>query len=122
VSTSHIGITISRSQGVQEWLESTRFLQIHGSNFEDILHDVQHESTDSYIRSVPNQDDCIQDSFYGRFFDTVERMSLRLMTSRNGRIGMVPQKAMKGDLVCILFGCSLPVYYGEASIMIISLL
>ncbi len=36
-------------------------------------------------------------------------MSLRLMTSRNGRVGMVPEKAIKGDLVCILFGCSVPV-------------
>lgn len=36
-------------------------------------------------------------------------MSLRLMVSRNGRIGMVLEKAMKEDLVCVLFGCSVPV-------------
>jgi hypothetical protein len=39
----------------------------------------------------------------------VVRMSLRLMVSRDGRIGMAPEKAMKGDLVCILYGCSIPV-------------
>ncbi|KAI1330007.1 hypothetical protein F5Y16DRAFT_408888 [Xylariaceae sp. FL0255] len=43
---------------------------------------------------VPKLDEDIMDSFFGRFFDTVVRMSLRLM---------------KGDLVCVLLCCSVPV-------------
>lgn len=41
-------------------------------------------------------------------------MSLRLMVSRNGRIGMVAEKAIKGDLVCVLVGCSVPVLLRES--------
>ncbi|GAB1319607.1 Heterokaryon incompatibility protein-domain-containing protein [Madurella fahalii] len=43
------------------------------------------------------------------FFDTVVRMSLRLMVIRSGRIGLVSEKVRKGDLVGVLFGCSVPV-------------
>ena len=93
----------------QDWFWSTRELLIHGNSFESILCDVGKDNTDVLVRSVPNQNEYIQDCFYGRFFDTIVRMSLRLMTSCNGRIGMVPHKAIKGDLVCILFGCSVPV-------------
>lgn len=50
----------------------------------------------------------LQDSFYGRFYDTVERMTLRLMTTCNGRLGMIGRKAKKGDLICILVGCNVP--------------
>jgi hypothetical protein len=90
----------------QRWFESSRDLQIHGRRFEDILRDLEHNSTN---RSPLNLDEEKQKSFYNRFYDTVTRMSLRLMTSHNGRIGMVQQRAMKGDLVCVLLGCSVPV-------------
>ena len=93
----------------QEWFISTRLLRIRGYSLEDLLRDVQNGGTDTDVYSAPNQDEYIQDSFYGRFFDTVKRMSMRLMTSRNGRIGTVTRNAMKGDLICILFGCSVPV-------------
>lgn len=49
------------------------------------------------------------DAFYNRFFDTVVRMSLRLIVTQAGLIGSGPDKVMKGDLVCVLFGCSVPV-------------
>lgn len=93
-------------QEFQHWFQSTRLLRIHGTSFEKILRDIRHNCTDA---STPNQDEWIQDSFYGRFFDIVERLALRLMTSRNGRIGMAPRNAEKGDVICILFGCSVPI-------------
>ncbi|KAF1850140.1 uncharacterized protein K460DRAFT_422571 [Cucurbitaria berberidis CBS 394.84] len=93
----------------EDWFQFTRLLRIHGNSFEEILRDVQNDGTDAFVDTAPNQDEYIQDSFYGRFFDIVERMSLRLMTSCNGRIGMVPQRAIKGDLICVLFGCSVPI-------------
>jgi hypothetical protein len=49
------------------------------------------------------------DTFFGRFFDTIVRMSLRLMVTRSGRIGLVSEKVRKGDQVVVLFGCSVPV-------------
>ncbi|OJJ75593.1 hypothetical protein ASPBRDRAFT_37887 [Aspergillus brasiliensis CBS 101740] len=33
----------------------------------------------------------------------------RLMISSKGYIGLVPAKAQEGDLICVLFGCSVPV-------------
>ncbi|KAJ2992241.1 hypothetical protein NUW58_g2233 [Xylaria curta] len=98
----------SAPKELREWFRWTRSLEIHGRSFESILRDNQQVFIDS-PGSAPNQDEFIFDSFYGRFFDIVVRLSFRLMVSCNGRIGMVSEKAMKGDLVCVLFGCSVPV-------------
>lgn len=92
----------------RNWFESTRRLRIHGNSFEEDLMAVLKDAPEISELNFPPQDEYIQDSFYGRFFDVVERMSLRLMTSCNGRIGMASPKAIKGDLICILFGCSIP--------------
>jgi hypothetical protein len=93
----------------RDWFQSVRFMEIHGGTFESHLRAIHDESTASWIHSPPNQDEYVQDSFYGRFFDVVERLALRLTTTRDGRIGMVPCKAKQGDLICILFGCSVPI-------------
>ncbi|KAJ6019738.1 hypothetical protein N7499_003179 [Penicillium canescens] len=98
---------------LQIWFDCTRSLQIHRHNFESILRDSSHqadiEPPGPEGHSTPNQDEYYHDTFFGRFFDTVVRLSLRLMVSRNGHIGMVSERAMKGDLICVLFGCSVPV-------------
>jgi hypothetical protein len=93
----------------QQWFERIRSLRIHGHSFESILRDAHLADIDSFLRSTPKQDEYIQDSFYGRFFDNIERLAMRLMTTHNGRVGMAPGKAIKGDLVCILYGCNVPV-------------
>jgi hypothetical protein len=93
----------------RDWFQSVRSLTIHGRTLVSYLRANHDEGTESWIHTVPNQDEYIQDSFYGRFFDVVERLALRMMTTRAGRIGMVPHKAMQGDLICILFGCSVPI-------------
>lgn len=92
----------------RKWFNSTQSLCFDGGSLEHILKSVQDERTAALIHSAPNQDEYIQDSFYGRFFDTVVRMSLSLMTSCEGRVGMVTEKAVEGDLVCVLYGCSVP--------------
>jgi hypothetical protein len=99
----------SVSKEFHQWLERVRSLRVHGTSLENILRDAHQSGVDSAVTYTPEQDEYVQDSFYGRFFDTVERMSLCLMTSSTARLGMVPEGAMKGDLVCILFGCSVPV-------------
>jgi Heterokaryon incompatibility protein (HET) len=93
----------------QQWFERVRSLNIHGHSFESILREAHLADLGSFLRSTPNQDEYIQDSFYGRFYDNIERLAMRLMTTHNGRIGMAPGKAHKGDLVCILYGCNVPV-------------
>ena len=54
------------------------------------------------------------DSFPSTDIDAVERIwrftrTCRMATTCNGRIGMVPREARKGDLVCVLFGMDVPV-------------
>ncbi|KAI1161520.1 heterokaryon incompatibility protein-domain-containing protein [Nemania serpens] len=92
----------------QEWFDWTKPLQIQGHSFESILYNGMGASI-NFLSSALNQDENIMDTFFGRFFDTVVKRSLRLMVTCNGRIGLAPEKAMKGDLVCVLFGCSVPV-------------
>jgi len=92
----------------QDWFDTVRRLPIKSHLFEDILRSFQDQSSGSKIRSAPNQDEYIQDSFYGRFIDVVQRLELRLSTTCDNRIGMVPRTARTGDLICILFGCSVP--------------
>ncbi|XP_014556614.1 hypothetical protein COCVIDRAFT_26613 [Bipolaris victoriae FI3] len=93
---------------LREWFQRTASLQIYGRSFESILRDSSQTGID-FSGPSPNDDEYIQDSFIGRFFDTIIRLSTRLTVTASGRIGMVGEKAMKGDLVCILYGCSVPV-------------
>lgn len=96
----------------KDWFDATQSLLIHGLSLERILGDSQ-EIADIVAAGpgskAPNQDEYIQETFFNRFFDTVVRLSLRLMVSDNGHIGLTTGKAEKGDLVCVLFGCSVPV-------------
>ncbi|PQE14200.1 heterokaryon incompatibility protein [Rutstroemia sp. NJR-2017a BVV2] len=97
----------------QDWFHRTKHLQIHGHSFESILR-ASHQAKIDFPESAPNLDELVHDSFFGRFLETVVKMWLRLMVSRNGCMGMVSEKAMKGDLVCVLFGCSVPVLLRES--------
>jgi hypothetical protein len=47
-------------------------------------------------------------SFLSRFKDTTESMARRLITTNKGHIGMAPCRVRKGDRICVLFGCSIP--------------
>jgi hypothetical protein len=79
-----------------------------------MLHDALQADDDS-SGPAPNIDESQHKTFFGRFFDTVVRLSFRLMVSRFGRIGMVVEKARKGDLVCVLYGCSVPAVLRKSS-------
>lgn len=108
-----LGRTMTKScsstpKELQEWFEWTRSFRIHAHSFESTLRDSPSGDVDP-LDAAPNEDEYYHDTFFGRFFDTVVRLSLRLMVSRNGCTGMAAEKAMKGDLVCVLFGCSVPV-------------
>lgn len=105
----------STPRELQEWFQWTRSLRIHGRSLESILQDKFSASVTS-PDTVPSKDEYYHDTFFGRFFDVVIRLSFRLMTSRNGCIGMTTEKAMKGDLICVLFGCSVPVLLRKSPI------
>lgn len=48
-------------------------------------------------------------SFFSRFRGTMKTNSRRLLVTSLGHLGLGPSKAQKGDIVCVLFGCSVPV-------------
>lgn len=48
------------------------------------------------------------DTFLSRFHDIVRKKARRLMITENGIVGMAPCRARPGDVVAILFGCSIP--------------
>lgn len=108
-SASTVRSNVVVPEEFRHWLDWTRHLRIQGYSLENIL-DSSKEVT-SIGSSSPDHvlDEWMADTFLHRFFDTIVRMRLRLMVTRNGVIGLVPEKASKGDLVCILFGCSVPV-------------
>lgn len=48
-------------------------------------------------------------SFFSRLRGTMKAHRRRLLVTDMGRIGLGPRQMEKGDVVCILFGCSVPV-------------
>lgn len=48
-------------------------------------------------------------SFYARFRGTMKAAPRRLMVTDTGRVGVAPRQAKKGDAICVLFGCNVPV-------------
>ncbi|KAF3046126.1 hypothetical protein E8E12_011251 [Didymella heteroderae] len=48
------------------------------------------------------------DTFLSRFHDTVRKKARRLMVLGDGIVGMAPCRARFGDVVAILYGCSIP--------------
>jgi hypothetical protein len=48
-------------------------------------------------------------SFLARFRDTTDRMEGRLTVTDEGHFGITAAHARKGDIVCVLLGCSIPV-------------
>jgi hypothetical protein len=91
------------------WFSHSEQLLIYGETLGQIVRNLQNDGTVAFVGQAPEWDSTIHASFYGRFSDTFDSMSLRFMTSKEGRIGMVNEMAMKGDLICVLFGCSIPV-------------
>ena len=56
------------------------------------------------------------DTFLSRFHDTVRKKARRLMVTNEGIVGVAPCRARQGDVVAVLYGCSIPVVLrGDAS-------
>ncbi|KAF2184176.1 hypothetical protein K469DRAFT_634359 [Zopfia rhizophila CBS 207.26] len=58
-------------------------------------------------REVSNRSN--RESFISRFHDTTVKMARRLAVSDTGLLATAPKQAKKGDFICVLFGCSVPV-------------
>jgi hypothetical protein len=56
----------------------------------------------------PGSEEQEQDSYLTRFHDIVRKKSRKLLVTTCGYIGVAPCSARLGDVIAILFGCSIP--------------
>lgn len=96
------------------WFERNRQLKFGDGTLEDLVGKVP-----SNVASPPptlhrpashpmHQMNDKLDTFLSRFHDTVRKKARRLMVTEEGYVGVAPCRARPGDVVAILFGCSIP--------------
>ncbi|KAH7075939.1 heterokaryon incompatibility protein-domain-containing protein [Paraphoma chrysanthemicola] len=83
------------------WYAANRKLFIRGWKLEDL--------TKEFLKAVDLKNDVQDLRFDGRVHNTLVKMKRRFIMTNDSHLGMAPSEAMKGDFVCILYGCSVPV-------------
>lgn len=92
-----------------EWFQLNKSLCIRGRTLEECCRTAgagQSVSSNGFKNKSSN-------SFSGRFEDTIATVARRLAVTRMGLIDMAASRARKGDVVCVLSGCSIPVLLRE---------
>jgi hypothetical protein len=87
-----------------EWFRHNKSLLIRGTTLEELCQTMPISNTNKKV-------DDGEQGFLSRMQDTTapSKMARRLVTTREGHVGMAPPRAQSGDAVCVLFGCSVPV-------------
>jgi hypothetical protein len=92
------------------WLQNNSSLMIGGHRLIDV---VRRGTSGTIFTSSPTPDQAGQDvdfnTFLSRFSYVTRQMARKIMVTNDGILGMAPCRARKGDVVVILFGCSIPV-------------
>ncbi|KAK0725105.1 heterokaryon incompatibility protein-domain-containing protein [Lasiosphaeris hirsuta] len=91
------------------WLRANETIRIRGTTLEDLLR--LHNNVKTSQMPPIDLSDAAEETLASRLVDTasLQRMRKRLATTESGHVGMAPLRAKKGDVVCVLFGCSVPV-------------
>ncbi|KAI4917405.1 hypothetical protein J4E85_009923 [Alternaria conjuncta] len=104
------------------WFERNRHVMFGNVSLEDIVRQIptKFSSPAPTLHRPPShpvhQMNDKLDTFLSRFHDTVRKKARRLMVTEQGYVGMAPCRARPGDVVAIVFGCSIPlVLRGMAS-------
>jgi hypothetical protein len=100
------------------WFDQNREMRFGTSTLEELIKDIPEQlpcSPPPLLRppSYPAQRHTDPDSdkfntFLSRFHDSIRKKARRLMITNEGCVGMAPCRAREGDVVAILFGCSIP--------------
>ncbi|KAF2674498.1 hypothetical protein BT63DRAFT_449489 [Microthyrium microscopicum] len=88
------------------WYAKNKHLKIKGQPLSSLSHAIHTTASTKLtdFRSIYHSG-----SLLTRLWETVTILERRLLVTEHGYIGMAPLRAKKGDMVCILFGCSVPV-------------
>lgn len=111
--------TTNLNHEFKNWFERNRSLQILGHRLDSIARRGKIEPESESASHIPTKDvphQHTQNSFLGRFYDTSLRMARRLMIGNSGLLGMAPERAMRGDLIVVLLGCSVPIVLRKSSL------
>ncbi|KAK1829991.1 heterokaryon incompatibility protein-domain-containing protein [Podospora conica] len=93
------GLTLSEALSNTAWAETVALPSSAGQQGK-VLKPGQHPQDIAAITDW--------DSFLSRARTTTSSMGRRLMVTDTGLVGMAPKRAQKGDVVCVLLGCSIP--------------
>ncbi|KAJ8106495.1 hypothetical protein OPT61_g9496 [Boeremia exigua] len=96
------------------WFEHNRHLKFGDHTLQSLVDQVPSEVTSPppllhrpSSHPVHQTNDKL-DTFLSRFHDIVRKKARRLMVTEEGYIGVAPCRARPGDVVAILYGCSIP--------------
>lgn len=88
------------------WWELNKDLRIRGLSAEDICQRGANISPSSAGgQPIPKH----SKSVFSRIRGVMGGKIRRLMVTKEGHIGVAPRRAQKGDIVCVLYGCSVPI-------------
>jgi heterokaryon incompatibility protein (HET) len=90
----------------RSWFSANKSLKIHGVDLEILCKGMSDSIATSEIDLF---DLSSYELFLSRLRDTILKRKRRLLVTERGYVGMAPPRAKKGDLICILLGCSVPV-------------
>jgi hypothetical protein len=104
VASGHESKDYPPNQAFATWFQHNRSLLIRGHTLDQLCKTATIPSTEKEVSGG-------EKSFVSRTHDTIapHRMARRLMTARQGFVGMAPARAKDGDAICVLYGCSVPV-------------
>lgn len=94
----------------REWFKRNKSLLIQGRTLESHCREA---TLNTPVPTLEHLNSGSLKYFYGRLEDTVVAMARRIAVTENGHFGMAASRATRGDLVCVLFGCSIPVLLRE---------
>ncbi|KAI1078503.1 heterokaryon incompatibility protein-domain-containing protein [Whalleya microplaca] len=95
------------------WYDLNKSLLVRGMTLEEICENIE-PSDETELRQeseTERKTDGQYPVFVERFSHTtgMKELTRRLITTEKGYVGTAPRQARKGDVVCVLFGCSVPV-------------
>lgn len=112
------------TQDALAWFKANESFQIRGLHlgeaFPSIPLDPEYVSTilseTESFQVEDSEDEGLEHPFSSKFSLSASphHMAMRLCVTESGTTGMVPRRARKGDSICVLFGCNVPVVLRRA--------